>query len=112
RGWAMKTRDFMRNVGCTFVGGLIVVGLISVADHIVTPETLAGRMLVGLIVGIGLWIVWLTLGLVVADLQDDVQRQIERTIRERGDYRMGGGRNACNHLWYLAGVDCHGGYCG
>ena len=85
---ATKSRELMRNVGCAFVGGLIVVGLISIADRIVTPETLAGRMLVGLIVGIGLWIVWLTLGLVVADLQDDVQRHIERTIRERGDYRM------------------------
>jgi hypothetical protein len=77
----MISQDGMRKLGCAFVAGLIVLGLISLIDKIVAPEAFVGRVASTVLMAIGLLIVWLTWRLVVAEFEEAARRNTDRAVR-------------------------------
>ena len=80
-GWTMNNQDVIRTLGRAFVGGLIVLGLISLVDKIVAPETFAGRVVATVLLTAGLLIVWLIWGLVAAEFEEAARRGTDRAVR-------------------------------
>jgi hypothetical protein len=86
----MTSQYVMRTLGCAFVGGLIVLGLISLVDKIVAPETFVGRVVSTILMAVGLLIVWLTWELVVAEFEEAARRATDRAVKNvQRYYKMG-----------------------
>jgi hypothetical protein len=75
-----SVRYRMLTLGISFVGGIIVIGLISLVDKIVAPETFVGRVVSLILLAVGLLTVWLTWRLVAAEFQDAALRDIDRAV--------------------------------